>query len=146
MAGVGPAGGRLLSPTTDRARAFGTPRARSAASFGAHLEAALARGEKEPPALYHKTPLARGEKEPPALYHKTPLHEGLTKTGSPGHVQYMTWRVITQGSQWWIPAQPGAFVARQVAERMGPEVRQMLADGFRADVERTLSAALAGRS
>lgn len=128
MRGVGPSGARLVSPTSARAQAFGEPTTRSSRSFGAHLLAAA-------------TGRAPG---PPALHHQSSMYEGMVKSGSPRHEQYMTFRVITQGSQWWIPAQTGAHVAERVATTMGPAVREALAEGFRVDVERAIAAALAG--
>lgn len=129
MSGAGAGGARLLSPTTPGAQAYAAPRRRSDRSYAAHLDAAWA-----------------GQAPAPATHHQSSIYEGLTKTGSPGHVQYMTWRVITQQSQWWIPAQPGAYVARQVATRTGPIVRGMLEEAFTRDVERAIGAALTGGS
>lgn len=126
---LGPARpGRYLAATrSSTAALISEPRFKTAASFAA--------------ALAHARETGGGV---PALKHRTGRYEGLFKSGAPGHSQYLTIRVITQRSQWWIPGRRGLFVAQRVAEQTDPTVRAMFAEAFRHDVERAVGGALGG--
>lgn len=73
---------------------------------------------------------------------KSGIHEGMFKSGAPGHTQYMTIRTITPQSSWVIPSQPGAHLAEQTARATDLPVRMMLEEAFRADVQAHLLKAL----
>lgn len=68
---------------------------------------------------------------------------GMVKFQNPGgekgggkHSQYMTFRVMVEGSPGWlVPAQPGKHVAQQVADQMRPLVEKMFAAAAAADVK-----------
>jgi len=64
-----------------------------------------------------------------------PHHEGLVKSGSPGHENYTTFRVLTQDSKGWIiPGWPGKHLAAQAAEQARPDVLRMLGEAVKRDV------------
>lgn len=126
--GIGPGFGRYLASTRSPVAAtIGTPGAKSAASFAAALAGARESGAA-----------------PPSPFHVSGKFEGMFRSGAKGHSQYITVRTITPESQWWIPARPGSFVARRVAEQTDPIVRAMIEDAFRRDVEDAIGQALGG--
>lgn len=105
----------------------GAPTPRSAASVAADLD--LARG---------------GHGSPGSPWHATSKLEGITKTGAPGHTQYMSWRIITPNSRWIIPAQQGKHVAERVAEQGKTPVEAMIKAAFEADLNAMLALAAEG--
>ena len=78
-----------------------------------------------------------GRESPGALHMPGlhPHHEGLVKSGSPGHENYTTFRVLTQDSKGWIiPGRPGKHLAAQAAEQARPDVLRMLGEAVKRDV------------
>ena len=63
-------------------------------------------------------------------------YEGMVRMeqsmGGARHSTYMTFRVMMEGSQGWIiPAKPGAYVAKGVAETMQPLAEKVFAEAIR---------------
>jgi hypothetical protein len=103
---------------------------KSPASHQAHIEHWRATGKVGP--------------EPNAARAEWSIYEGMIKSGAKGHTQYMTFRVITPRSNWWIPAMRAHRVAEHVHQQTAPVVRAMFQEAFRQDVERAMVIALQG--
>jgi hypothetical protein len=70
------------------------------------------------------------------------FRDSTSKSGGGGrHGQYITFRVMVENSPGWkVPAQPGKFPAKTVADLIRPVAEEM----FREAVERDIAAALDG--
>ena len=59
-------------------------------------------------------------------------YEGMVKTGSAKHTQYMTFRIMMEGSKGWIiPPQPGQKIVAGVVERMQPLAERVFAEALK---------------
>lgn len=94
--------------------------------------------------IQHWKDTGKNGPEPSAARKEWSIYEGMIKSGAKGHTQYMTFRVITPRSNWWIPARRGLKVAEAVQAQTAPTVRAMFQTAFRQDVERALARALSG--
>ena len=57
------------------------------------------------------------------------------KRGGSAHSEYMTFRVMSEGSAGWIrPAQPGKWPARTVAEQLKPAMEEALSQALEIDI------------
>lgn len=59
-------------------------------------------------------------------------YEGMVKTGSAKHTQYMTFRIMMEGQTGWIiPPQPGQRIVAGVVERMQPLAERAFAEALK---------------
>lgn len=68
--------------------------------------------------------------------HKTDRFAGMVRFNNPqgGHSQYLTFRVMREGSAGWIrPALPGYWAARAARDRLAPHAQQVLSAAFAED-------------
>jgi hypothetical protein len=64
------------------------------------------------------------------------------KTGGAAHTQFLTFRVMMEGSKGWIaPAQPGKWPARSTSEVVQPIAEQLFAKAVEHDIQAHLNAA-----
>lgn len=145
--GTGPGGGRYVTPANESTRREMTARNR-VISIGNGQTATTHPGPLPSPASRYAAgehALTHGQAIPDLTRKAPSIYEGLFRSGAPGHGQYTTIRAITPNSPgWWIPGQPGRYIARRVAEENAAEVRDAISAAFKADVERTISHALTG--
>jgi hypothetical protein len=143
--GIGPAGGKFLTPGNKRATRDATASA-TRVPVGVGKEVWQHPGPVKSPqsiAAGRAHAQATGQKEPSRYRVEDSIYEGMRKTGAANHTQYMTWRVITPDSQWWVPGQEGKHIAKAAAEEAEPAIRTLFAEAFAQDVEAALARALA---
>jgi len=142
--GVGPAGGKFLTPGGKQATRDATASA-TRVPVGVGKEVWQHPGPVKSPqsiAAGRAHAQATGQKEPSRFRVEDSIYEGMRKTGGPNHTQYMTWRVITPDSQWWVPGQEGKHIAKAAAEQCEPAIRVLFEEAFQKDVETAISRAL----
>jgi hypothetical protein len=145
---IGPGGGRYLHVTSAAARSAAFA-GRTEVDAGGGKTVIRHPGQIKSPASHrahvqHWKDTGKDGPEPSAARKAWSIYEGMVKSGSKGHTQYMTFRVITPRSNWWIPARRGLRVAEAVHAQTAPTVRAMFQSAFRQDVERALARALSG--
>lgn len=142
--GIGPMGGKFLAPGSKRATRDATASA-TRVPVGQGQEVWQHPGPVKSPqsiAAGRAHAQATGQKEPSRFRVEDSIYEGMRKTGGPRHTQFMTWRVITPDSQWWVPGQEGKHIAKAAAEECEPAIRILLAEAFAKDVETAINRAL----
>lgn len=144
--GEGPQGGRYVTPAQESTRAQMTARSRMVHVGNGRIATTFPGSQPSPAsqAAGNLAALAKGQGLPDLTRRTDSIYEGLFRSGATNHGQYTTVRTITQDSPgWWIPARPGQYVARRVAEEMAGKCREAIERGFKADVERAMAQALA---
>lgn len=139
--GDGAAGGRYVTPLSSGSR-------RAAHASATTVDLGNGRSTTVYPGR-HKSPesiaasLEGGQPTDPRRSSAS-IYEGMFRSGAGAHAQYTTIRTITQDSTWWIPGRPGLYVARQVLENQGPEIKNRLQEAAARDIERAIALGLAG--
>ena len=67
---------------------------------------------------------------------KTSKYEGLMKSGSKDHSQYVTFRVVSKNSTGWInPGSPKVNIFNTVVRKVKPGITKIMNDGIKLDTE-----------
>ena len=137
-------GGRVLAATSPAALRAAHANSRKVNIGGGRHITQYPGHAKSPASIAAGIDLARqGKGDLPSPFRRErSIYEGMVKTGDTGNTRYMTFRVITPASQWIIPAQPARNVAQRVSRDTAAQVRDLLEQAVKRDIERTIGAAL----